>query len=114
MNSNNSLSNELDFVSGGAKDLVRDAVQAILFSKGNELGGNTQANDLNWFAREIYEEMHPFAFWKDLPSEQREHWHEIASASLNRLPSLMERIADRCRVQSETLRSLMESEKANE
>jgi hypothetical protein len=105
------LDDALDFIGREAQDLVLDAVYCSLFNKAGELEGNTAASDIEWFAQRIWERTRGNAFgnWNNLAEDTREFYREVARASLEALPVLMERIAARCRTQAQAVRTLLEA-----
>ena len=91
------LTDTLDFVSRDARCLVLDSVYCTLFNAAGTIDGNTEASDVEWFARQIHEEVNGWRNqWEQVPEEVREEWRRIARAALVRLPYLMSRIAHRC------------------
>lgn len=104
----------LDFVSQEARYYVADAVACQIFNLAGDLEGNTEAKDVEWFAQELYLELHPNGVrwhWEQLGPDDRARWEDEARACLRVLPRLMDRIASRCYAHAAVLRTLANAER---
>jgi len=102
------LADALDFVGNDAKKAVLDAVYCELHNKGYNIEGNTEANDLEWFARNLYERRYEqFRRWDALEEKDKDEWRRIAEASLQILPQLMGKVASRCIHYSQALHLIL-------
>lgn len=109
-----SLEHALDFISVEARHYVTDAVYCTLFNLAGDLEGNTAESDTDWWAYELWREMHPMGTrwaWEALSVDERAHWEKLASVSIERLPFLLSRIANRCRSQATALGMLAKAER---
>ena len=119
-----------------------DHAYCVLHNEGQTLAGNTQASDLEWFGRLLFERSELGAGWiKTIPwlltreqyeylglqrqglfetkrwdmltDDQREAWRKIARITLSCLPDLASRIAHRYEVQAAAIKNLLKEEWAN-
>lgn len=107
------LLDSLDFVSRDARHLVIDAVYCAIFNAAGDLEGNTEKSDVEWFARQIWQDVSGRVpgRWEGMTDDNKEFWRKVAKASLERLPYLMGRIAHRCRMYTQAINSLLKAER---
>lgn len=104
----------LDDISQEHRYLVVDAVACEIFNLGNNLEGNTEESDLEWFARQIWlreDKMRVAGWWDAMIDSQKEEYLGIARACLEALPYLMLRIAHRCQDYAKVLGALEKAER---
>jgi hypothetical protein len=102
------LDEALSFASGQVRHHVADALACHLHNEGYALEGNTEANDVEWFARRIWEvEVDPInERWETLNEKDRERYREIARAVLFALPAFQLRVAGRLITLSRVVRDI--------
>ncbi len=107
------LDRAMEHVSREAREMMLDALYCRLHNRGHDLEGNTEKSDLEWFAQRLFnclctDQTH----WEQLPEVGgRQSWMKMARVALELLPLLMSRIANRCIVQSQAIRQLLDAER---
>ena len=105
------LSEALHYLGYHEREMVLDSVHGALFNAAGDLEGNTEMRDVEWFSQMLHARVLGVPRWEHVAEADREHWREITRSVLEILPALMERIAHRCRVHAEVLRTLVQQER---
>lgn len=102
------LDEALAFASLETRHWVADALACHLHNTGYNLSGNTEANDIEWFARAIWQAESDTvpSGWERATAEVREHYHQIARVVLRVLPRFQERVAHRLIELSKVVRDI--------
>jgi hypothetical protein len=102
------LDDALAFATRDAKHTVADALACHLHNDGYALEGNTETNDLEWFARTLWaEEMREMPTnWGKLPDVTRERYRRAAGAVIRALPAFQLRVAHRLITLSKVTRDI--------
>lgn len=110
------LDDALDFCGQSERHKVADAIYCCLHNTGQTLAGNTQEDDVEWFARNLYEEWISHRpgppRWDAASPEHREMFHGVARTCIKVMPRLQERIASRLIDLSRVLRAIERAERA--
>jgi hypothetical protein len=99
------LDDALGFASGQVRHHVADALACHLHNEGYALEGNTEANDIEWFARNLYENGGTSS-WDRAPESSRGEYRAIARNVLLVLPRFQERVAHRLISLSKVVREI--------
>jgi len=103
------LDGALDFASLETRHWVADALACHLHNTGYALDGNTEASDVTWFARAIWESetggAHP-AFWENATEGFREGYRRTARSVIKVLPAYQLRVAHRLIELSKVVRDI--------
>jgi hypothetical protein len=108
------LDKPLDFVANEAREQILDALMCAFHNTAGELEGNRPENDAEWFARNLWGELHPEALsgdWYKLPDEERAQMRQTASAAVAALPGLMRRVGRRCRTYAQAVNTVLKAER---
>lgn len=99
----------------GAKRTL-ESVYAITHNLGGSLEGNTAETDVEWFARVIWEaQNHPEGYrWDNVQDFHREQFIGLARLTLENLPRIMSRMANRCKYMADAAKIAIESSRAVE
>lgn len=107
------LEKALDFASAETRYWVIDALACMFHNEGNTLSGNTEVNDVEWFARDLYSEYNGgFTNWDSLSEDIKTHWRKTAKVTLSRLPYIVSRIVARYQAISSALEVMERLERA--
>ncbi len=107
------LESALDYLSREARTQALDAIYCQLHNRANDLAGNTEQNDLDWFASRLWAETdfnRSWGRWSEVDTETRERYLNLAHASLVALVALMGRIESRTRTYAATLHDLLKAD----
>lgn len=101
------LEDALAFVPPPHRHNATDSLACYLHNDGYALEGNTEANDVEWFARTLFDRKNdnPGA-WNVMPEAAKEPYQEIARAVLAVLPAFQLRIAHRLITLSKVVRDI--------
>ncbi len=88
--------------------IIVDTISCDLHNNGYALEGNTEANDPDWLAAEIYSQFshHGETAFNQLAESDQHFWRGVAAACIATMPRLMSRIAHRAILYSRAWRSL--------
>jgi hypothetical protein len=103
------LDGALDFASLEARHWVADAMACYLHNTGYDLDGNTEASDVTWFARVIWQGEHRMAspaIWDNAAEDFREGYRRTARAVIRALPEYQLRVAHRLIELSKVVRDI--------
>jgi len=102
------LDDALAHCSREAQHAVADSLACHLHNEGYALEGNTEANDVEWFARAIYQTAVQGlpADWDRAEEETREFYRETSRAVLAALPAFQLRVAHRLITLSKVTRDI--------
>lgn len=100
------LDDALSFASGQLRHHVADALACHLHNDGYALEGNTEANDVEWFARTIWETETGGSRWDIASDEVKESYRRTARAVIAALPRFQERVARRLITLSKVVREI--------
>lgn len=91
------LDTALHYVSREARYHVADSLACYLHNDGYALEGNTEANDVEWFARNLWDAETQFApgRWDTVDESTRERYRLTARTVIRVLPDFQLRIAHR-------------------
>lgn len=101
------LDDALKYASQEARFHVADALACHLHNDGYTLEGNTEANDVEWLARNLYE--HPrtdLHGWDQAPEQAKKDYRTIARSVLAVLPAFQLRVANRLITLSKVVRDI--------
>lgn len=112
------LSKELtDLLTSDAEYLLLDALYCKLHNDGYYLDGNTEVDDLKWFANKLFvfskNGLRADRDWEALGKDGQKEWFDLARTCLAVIPVLYERIANRMKVQAQVLKSLEKTSRKN-
>lgn len=109
------LDDAMHYASREARHSVADALAAHLHNDGYALEGNTEANDVEWFARNLWaQDAGNTAADFDRPyvaENVREQWRRAARAVLAVLPAFQLRVAHRLITLSKVVRDIERAER---
>lgn len=108
------LEDALHYASRETRNYVADSLACHLHNEGYALEGNTEANDVEWFARRLWEtDVEPIRQrWDTLTEDGREQWRRIARAVIAALPDYQLRVAHRLIALSKVVREIERAERA--
>lgn len=105
----------LRYASQEARYFTADALFCHLHNTGQALDGNTEANDVVWMARNLWEHqsltIRRVPHFENLPDEERVKWEEIAALCLKVMPRLQQRIANRLILLSKVMEEIERAER---
>jgi hypothetical protein len=98
----------LDHLTREAEHMVIHALACTLHNNGYALEGNTAETDEGWFAAQLWATRYgeSSSKFECLAEDERTQWLTIAHAAIAALPRLMARIAHRCVLHSQALRTI--------
>lgn len=102
-----SLDEALDFVAREARYNVIDALFATLHNAAGTLEGNTEESDVEWFADFLARGDN--RLFSGLEEKDQEEYRRRAFRTLEALPYLMDRIANRYRTRATVLHDMMKA-----
>ena len=108
------LDDAMQFASQDARHALADSLAAHLHNDGYSLEGITEANDVEWFARRIYEQRRGFfehRAWDLATKDDREAFCNIARAVISELPAYQLRVAHRLITLSKVVRDIERAER---
>lgn len=106
------LDDALHYASQETRSYVADSLACHLHNEGYQLEGNTEANDVEWFARNIYErENDARTPWDRMTDAAREKYRVVAHAVIAVLPAYQLRIAHRLITLSKVVRDIERAER---
>lgn len=105
------LEDALDFVSHEAQYNVLDALYCHFFNEAGTLEGNTEASDVEWFAVVLWDSKHTFYPWYSALDEEKTEYLELAALCIQKLPFLVERMANRYRAIANALEVMATAER---
>ncbi|HEY7236550.1 MAG TPA: hypothetical protein VH539_20485 [Gemmatimonadaceae bacterium] len=103
------LDDALDFVSREAQHAVVDSLACHLHNDGYQLQGNTEANDVEWFARNIHQRRPGGGLpgdWDHISEAERESYRAVSRAVIDALPAFQLRVAHRLITLSKVTRDI--------
>ena len=105
------LDSALKYASLETRHHVADALACHLHNTGQGLAGNTEANDVEWFARRIFmaEGDGSRANWHWDVSERKDDYRQIARTVIRALPEFQLRVAHRLIELSKVTRDISEA-----
>ena len=106
------LDDALRYASRETRNHVADALACHLHNDGYQLEGNTEANDVEWFARTLYCRKDIPAAWDRASDEVKAAHREIARGVIAVLPDFQLRIAHRLIALSKVVRDIERAERA--
>lgn len=107
------LDDAMQYASLETRQRVADALACHLHNDGYALEGNSEANDVEWFARNLYERFHNHArAWDRDGDDVKVRYREIARDVLALLPGFQLRIAHRLITLSKVVRDIERAERA--
>lgn len=106
------LDGALNFASRETRGYVADALACHLHNDGYALEGNTEANDVEWFARNLYERFHVNTVWERADDTAKERYRGIGRDVIALLPDLQLRIAHRLITLSKVVRDIERAERS--
>jgi hypothetical protein len=106
------LDDALAFASIEQRYHVADALACHLHNDGYALQGNTEASDVDWFARNIFErDPVQRSSWERAASDVQETFREIARVVIAALPAYQMRVAHRLITLSKVVRDIERAER---
>lgn len=108
------LSNNNDFIERMARYYMLDSVACEMHNEGYSLDGNTEASDLEWFARVLYEHDGYQSSFDTANDEIRKRYLRMAETCLKAIPALMGRVSARCIRISKAVNTIIKAEKLHE
>lgn len=116
---------ESDLISAALDPLVvawrtdlLDALYCEFHNAAGTLEGNTEASDIEWFARRIWEAEDDRRIgwhWESVIDEsERERYRRLARVCLREAVGLMSRMANRLRLQSKAIQTILKAERLAE
>jgi hypothetical protein len=106
------LEDAMHYASREARHSVADALACHLHNDGYALDGNTEANDVEWFARTLWERTREYdGGWDRQSDELREAWRQTVRGVLAVLPDFQLRVAHRLITLSKVVRDIERSER---
>lgn len=111
------LDDALDFCGQKERYYVADALYCHLHNTGQALEGNTDENDVEWMARNLYEEWASQNYsvctqWNLASDEAKVKFRDFARVCLKMMPRLQQRIASRLILMSKVLQDIERAERA--
>lgn len=104
----------LEYASRETRNHVADSLACYLHNDGYALEGNTEANDVEWFARNTFER-HPDRRdgrgWERAADDEKERYRDIARGVMAVLPDFQLRIAHRLITLSKVVRDIERAER---
>lgn len=100
------LDDALSFASGQVRHHVADALACHLHNDGYALEGNTEGNDVEWFARTIWEAETGRTGWDVVSDDVKTRYRRVARAVIAALPRFQERVARRLITLSKVVREI--------
>ncbi len=104
------LEDALDFVTHEARYNVLDALYCHFFNEAGTLAGNTEANDVEWFAALLWDSEHPLYPWYGATEEEQARYKKLAALVIQKLPFLVNRMVNRYRAIADALEVLAKAE----
>jgi hypothetical protein len=106
------LDTALNYASRETRNHVADALACHLHNDGHVLEGNTEANDVEWFARNLYERLRDGALrWENTQPNVQDTYREHARTVLAVLPDFQLRVARRLITLSKVVRDIERAER---
>jgi hypothetical protein len=107
------LDDAMQYASREARHTVADALACHLHNDGYALEGNLEANDVEWFARLLWnEDAKPIRErWDTLGDSDRERYRQIARVVIATLPAFQLRVAHRLITLSKVVRDIERAER---
>lgn len=107
-NDSSFLDDALHFASREAQQWVADALACHLHNTGYALEGNTEANDVEWFAQALYQDVTSGVrtHWENATEEFREGYRRTARTVIRVLPDFQLRVAHRLIALSKVVRDI--------
>lgn len=110
------ISEALTPVIGAHRIDLLDALYCRFANAVGELTGNTEASDIEWFARRLWEAEDDCRIgwhWEQrIEEDERERYRRWARVVLRELPLLMSRVAHRCQSQAEAIQTILRADRA--
>lgn len=107
------LDDALAHVSREARHIVADQLACHFHNDGYTLEGNTEANDVEWFARVLYCRRDIPVAWDRADERTKDQYREIARGVLEVLPAFQTRVAHRLITLSKVVRDIERAERSN-
>lgn len=104
------IESALDYASHEARHWMADALACHLHNDGYALEGNTEANDVDWFARNLADHARSVG-WDRLEIGEQEYYRATAKVVLAVLPDYQLRVAHRLITLSKVVRDIERAER---
>lgn len=101
----------LNYASQETRSYVADSLACYLHNDGYALEGNAEANDVEWFARNLFERRRHDNAWDRLAKDAKEPYREMARVVIGVLPDFQLRIAHRLITLSKVVRDIERAER---
>lgn len=108
------LSKNNDLVERMARYYMLDSVACEMHNEGYSLDGNTEASDLHWFARILYDSEMGHVHWDNAGSATQQTYIRRAEVCMKAIPALMSRMSARCIRISQAVNTIIKAEKLHE
>lgn len=103
---------------GACRTNLLDALYCQFANTTGELLGNTEANDIEWFARRLWEAEDDRRIgwhWEQvIGDEERERYRRWARTVLRELPMLMSRMAHRCEAHAKVIQTILRADRVEQ
>lgn len=108
------LEKNVDPIEQKARLYMLDAVACDMHNEGYSLDGNTEASDIRWFARLLYDSDDQRLHWDNAGDEMRDRYLRLAVTTMKAIPALMGRMSARCIRISKAVNTIIKAEKLRE
>lgn len=105
------LDDALNYASRETRSYIADSLACYLHNDGYALKGNTEANDVEWFARILYERPYENRRWDRAGAETQEQYRQTARTVIAVLPEFQVRVAHRLITLSKVVRDIERAER---
>ena len=105
------IEDALHYASRETRNYIVDSLACHLHNEGYALEGNTEANDVEWFARNLYDRRYENPRWDATSDEVKDRYRQTARAVVAVLPDFQLRIAHRLIALSKVVREIERAER---